>query len=192
MPAVQKSGGENRWCLELLFDARKRREPERRQLGGKTGQLLRVATGIAHVDDAVAAFSTSWNGVSLVARVPRRYFGSTTIGATSHLATVLRDSLVVRALSRSEFFPRLCIRRICQSCPWWSLLFLGCVKKQQSRLNTRLDFGSAYPSKVAQFSVGANRLASLEVACRHAHVLPEPARKHAGRREAQQRRDIRH
>jgi hypothetical protein len=39
--------------------------------------------------------------------------------------------------------------------------FLCCTKKQQSRLFTWLSFGSAQPSKVAQFSVGANMWAQL-------------------------------
>jgi len=35
-------------------------------------------------------------------------------------------------------------------------LLPGCTKKQQGRLNTRVKFGSAQPSQVGQFSVGAN------------------------------------
>ncbi len=34
--------------------------------------------------------------------------------------------------------------------------FPCCLRKQQGRWNTRLSFDSAYPSEVAQFSVGAN------------------------------------
>jgi hypothetical protein len=36
-----------------------------------------------------------------------------------------------------------------------------CTKKQQGRLNTWLSFGSAQPSKMAQFSVGANTVDRL-------------------------------
>jgi hypothetical protein len=43
--------------------------------------------------------------------VPRRYFGSLCIGALNHLRTVLRDKLVMRAISRTDFFWRCRIRR---------------------------------------------------------------------------------
>jgi len=36
--------------------------------------------------------------------------------------------------------------------------FPCCYKKQQGRFFTWLSFGSAQPSKVAQFSVGANSM----------------------------------
>jgi len=52
------------------------------------------------------------NGVNLIAIGPRRYFGAPTTGSLSHFATVLRDSPVSRAISRSDLFPRPCSRRI--------------------------------------------------------------------------------
>jgi hypothetical protein len=71
---------------------------------------------------------------------------------------VLRDSPVMREISRSDFFFRLCKRRIL---PIMSMVITPhplLHKIQQGRLFTWLSFGSAQPSKVAQFSVGANWL----------------------------------
>jgi hypothetical protein len=62
----------------------------------------------------------------------------------------------MREISRSDLFFRLCKRRIL---PIMSMVITPrplLHKKQQSRLFTWLSFGSALPSKVAQFSVGAN------------------------------------
>jgi hypothetical protein len=39
-------------------------------------------------------------------------------GAPAIDPAILRDSPVSLAISRSDFFPRLCRRRIFQSCPW--------------------------------------------------------------------------
>jgi hypothetical protein len=61
----------------------------------------------------------------------------------SHFATVLRDSPVMRAISRSDFFFRLCKRRILPIMSMVILLFLCCTKMQQGRLFTWLNIGSA-------------------------------------------------
>jgi hypothetical protein len=37
----------------------------------------------------------------------RRYFGGAATGSFNHFATVLRESPVIRAISRSDFFSRL-------------------------------------------------------------------------------------
>ena len=42
----------------------------------------------------------------------RRYLGSRFTGALSHVRIVLRDKLVIRAISRSDFLSRKYIRRI--------------------------------------------------------------------------------
>jgi hypothetical protein len=43
---------------------------------------------------------------------PRRYFGGPSSSSCSHFAIVLRDSPVMREISRSDFFPRQYKRRI--------------------------------------------------------------------------------
>jgi hypothetical protein len=43
---------------------------------------------------------------------PRRYFGAPSISAVSHFEIVLRDNPVMRAISRTDLFFRLCNRRI--------------------------------------------------------------------------------
>ena len=43
---------------------------------------------------------------------PRRYFGGPSTLPRSHLATVLRDSPMMREISRADLFFRLCTRRI--------------------------------------------------------------------------------
>ena len=48
--------------------------------------------------------------VSLPAASLRRYFGSSSTGAFSHLRTVLRDKLVNPKISRTDFFSRKYIR----------------------------------------------------------------------------------
>ena len=57
-------------------------------------------------------FKVSWNAVSLVACSVRRYFGEPSTGACNHFAIVFLDNPVSRAISRSDFFPRTCKRRI--------------------------------------------------------------------------------
>jgi hypothetical protein len=52
------------------------------------------------------------NAVSLFGRVALRYFGAPCNGSRSHFATVLRDKPVSREISRSDFLPRRCNRRI--------------------------------------------------------------------------------
>ncbi|MNI90596.1 hypothetical protein D3C73_1481380 [compost metagenome] len=59
-----------------------------------------------------ARFSASSNGLSLLGRGSRRYFGASFTGARSHLETVLRDSPVLRAISRSDSLSLACSRRI--------------------------------------------------------------------------------
>jgi hypothetical protein len=48
----------------------------------------------------------------LVGCSPRRYFGGPSTSPCNHFEIVLRDSPVMRAISRSDFFLRLCNRRI--------------------------------------------------------------------------------
>jgi hypothetical protein len=57
-------------------------------------------------------------GLSLPGISPRRYFGGPSTSPCSHLATVLRDSPVMRAISRSDFLPGCATAGSCQSCPW--------------------------------------------------------------------------
>ena len=57
-----------------------------------------------------ACLIDSWNGVSLPGASLRRYRGSSSTGALSHLRTVLRDMLVSRTISRTDFFWRKNIR----------------------------------------------------------------------------------
>jgi hypothetical protein len=85
----------------------------------------------------------------------RRYLGSPVTGAVNHFCTVLRDKLVIRAISRTDFFWRKCSRR---TLPIIAMVITpkSCSKMQQGRLITWLNFQSAQPSKVAQFSVGDN------------------------------------
>jgi hypothetical protein len=93
-----------------------------------------------------ACLSASWNAVSLFGCSPRRYFGGPSTSPCSHFATVLRDSPVMREISRSDLFFRACKRRIL---PIMSMVITPrplLHKKQQSRLNTWLNFGSAQPS----------------------------------------------
>jgi hypothetical protein len=52
----------------------------------------------------------SWNGVSRPGVSLRRYRGSSSTGALSHLRTVLRDRLVSRTISRTDLFSRKYIR----------------------------------------------------------------------------------
>jgi hypothetical protein len=52
----------------------------------------------------------SWNALSLPGAGLRRYLGSSSTGALSHLRTVLRDRLVSRTISRTDFFWRKYIR----------------------------------------------------------------------------------
>ena len=104
-----------------------------------------------------ACFSVSWNGSSLVLPALRRYFGAVSTGAFSHLATVLRDNPVSLAISRSDFLPRLCSRRIR---PIMSMVINPRTPLHKSAagwVKHLLSFGAERPSKVAQFSVGANR-----------------------------------
>ena len=58
-----------------------------------------------------ASLSVSWCAVSLLGASLRRYFGSSSTAAFSHLRTVLRDKLVSRTISRTDFFSRKYIRR---------------------------------------------------------------------------------
>ena len=58
-----------------------------------------------------ACLSASWKGVSLHGRSSRRYFCSVWDGSASHLLMVLRDKLVIREISRMDFFWRRNIRR---------------------------------------------------------------------------------
>jgi hypothetical protein len=57
-----------------------------------------------------ANLSESWNGVSLPGASLRRYLGSSCTAAFTHLRTVLRDKLVSRTISRTDFFSRKYIR----------------------------------------------------------------------------------
>jgi hypothetical protein len=50
--------------------------------------------------------------VSLPGCSTRRYVGGPSISPCSHFEIVLRDSPVMRAISRTDFFLRLCSRRI--------------------------------------------------------------------------------
>jgi len=59
-----------------------------------------------------ASFNLSWNGASLVVPSLRWYFGAASIGWRSHLEIVFIDNPVSRTISRSDFLPRLCRRRI--------------------------------------------------------------------------------
>ena len=54
----------------------------------------------------------SWNAVSFVDFAERSYFGSWTCSMRRYLRTVLRDRLVVREISRTDFSWRKRIRRI--------------------------------------------------------------------------------
>jgi hypothetical protein len=59
-----------------------------------------------------ACLSVSWNAVSLVGRSLRWYFGGPSTSPCSHFATVLRESPVMREISRSDLFFQACKRRI--------------------------------------------------------------------------------
>jgi len=67
------------------------------------------------MDSTASAFSACsniwWNAVSLPGREPRWYFGSPVTGVRNHLRTVLRDKLVIRAISLTDFCWRKCNRR---------------------------------------------------------------------------------
>ena len=52
------------------------------------------------------------NALSLFGCGSRRYFGASFAGARSHFDIVLRDSLVTRAVSRSELAPYVQSRRL--------------------------------------------------------------------------------
>ena len=51
------------------------------------------------------------NALNLFGRGSRQYFGASFAGARSHFYIVLRDSLVTRAVSRSELAPYVQSRR---------------------------------------------------------------------------------
>jgi len=59
-----------------------------------------------------ACVSVAWNALSLFGRGSRRYFGALLTDACSHFETVLRDSPVMRAISRSDSLSLTCSRRI--------------------------------------------------------------------------------
>ena len=105
-----------------------------------------------------ACLSASWNDGELArllaAPVLRRGHQP---APCSHFATVLRDSPVMRADLALPTSSGGCATA--ESLPIMAMVITPLPllpKKQQSRLNTRVSFGSAQPSKVGQFSVGAN------------------------------------
>lgn len=53
-----------------------------------------------------------WNAVSISRCSPRWYFDGPSTWPCTHFATVLRDSLIMREVLRSELLRRLCKRRI--------------------------------------------------------------------------------
>lgn len=77
-------------------------------------------------------------------------------GALSHLAIVLHESPIIREISRSDFLPRLCLRRILPIMSMVTTPRTPRSKMQQSGLNTWLSCRSAHLSKMAQVSIGAN------------------------------------
>jgi len=72
----------------------------------------------------------------------RRYLGSSSTAALSHLRTVLRDKLVSRTISRTEFFLRKNIRL---TLPITAMVITPSplLKKEAGKLNTRVKFESA-------------------------------------------------
>jgi len=89
-----------------------------------------------------ACRNDAWKGVSLPGASMRRYLGSSSTAALSHLRTVLRDKLVSRTISRTEFFLRKNIRL---TLPITAMVITPSplLKKEAGKLNTRVKFESA-------------------------------------------------
>src|ERR1700677_2695855 len=103
--------------------------------------------------------SSSRYGSSLVSLGGRVYFNSERSGSFSHFLIVLRDRLVLRAISLIDAFSRKCIRRtlaymlmVITSKSCWSNL-------QQNRLNTLVNFERKIPRLSGQFWALANKCA---------------------------------
>jgi hypothetical protein len=93
------------------------------------------------------SFSVSWNGASVVVPSLRRYFGAGSIGSRSHFEIVFLESPVSRAISRSDFLPRLCRRPI--------LPIMSMVITSRTPLHKK---AAGQVKHLAQFSVGANTI----------------------------------
>jgi len=71
-----------------------------------------------------ACTTRSWNGLNFVAPASRRYCGSSTFFTRRYLRTVLRDKLVARTISRTDFFSRKCIHR---TLPVMAMVITSCI-----------------------------------------------------------------
>jgi hypothetical protein len=112
-----------RWVSNCPLSYRSGNAPDKRDvLGTLMLGLLAGHRRYAHITalrgDAVAAQALgmakviSEDTLSLHGCSSRRYMGGPSTSPCSHLETVLRDSPGMRAIWRSDFLPRLCIRRI--------------------------------------------------------------------------------
>ena len=86
------------------------------------------------------------------------------IGAQSHLRTVLRDKLVIRAISRTDFFWRCRIRR---TFPIMTMVITPhpLLKKAAGRLNIRVSF---------EFGTTGCRWVNFRSAATHWEQAPQP------------------
>ena len=71
------------------------------------------------------SFSVSWNGASVVVPSLRLYFGAASNGSRSHFEIVFLESPVRRAISRTDFLSRRCIRR---TLPIMSMVITPCSR----------------------------------------------------------------
>ena len=97
----------SKWLRAPVAEAPKyRREARPNKLSAFEATLKQALTAVN------ACFSVASNALSLFGRASRRYFGASATGARSHFDTVLRDSPVMRAISRSDSLSLTCSRRI--------------------------------------------------------------------------------